>query len=117
MIIITTWEQRHLPGKTMFDLPAVQKAIATLGFDGWLLYDFRGLNLLARRIIGRSNDAMHSRRWFYVIPTTGEPRKLVHQIELHALDALPGSTQKYLRGQELEAGVKNLVTGARKVAM
>jgi Xaa-Pro aminopeptidase len=101
----------------MFDLPAVQKAIATLGFDGWLLYDFRGLNVLARRIIGLSNDAMLSRRWFYFIPTKGEPRKLVHQIEPRALDALPGSTQKYLRWQELEAGVKNLVSGARKVAM
>jgi len=101
----------------MFDLPAVQKAIATLGFDGWLLYDFRGLNVLARRIIGLSSDAMLSRRWFYFVPAKGEPRKLVHLIEPHALDALPGSTQKYLRWQELEAGVKNLVSGARKVAM
>jgi Xaa-Pro aminopeptidase len=101
----------------MFDLTAVQKAIAGLGFDGWLLYDFRGLNVLARRIIGLSNDAMLSRRWFYFIPAKGEPRKLVHQIEPHALDALPGSVQKYLRWQELEAGVKTLVSGARKVAM
>jgi Xaa-Pro dipeptidase len=101
----------------MFDLIAVQKAIAGLGFDGWLLYDFRGLNVLARRVIGLSSDAMLSRRWFYYVPAKGEPRKLVHQIEPHALDALPGSAQKYLRWQELEAGVKSLVSGAGKVAM
>src|SRR5260370_2212785 len=117
MIIITNWGQRHLPGKTMFDLPAVQKAIATMGLDGWLLYDFRGLNVLARRIIGLSNDAMLSRRWFYFVPAQGEPRKLVHQIEPWPADALPGSARKYLRWQELEAGVKSLVSRAGKVAM
>jgi Xaa-Pro aminopeptidase len=101
----------------MFDLTAIQNAIASLGFDGWLLYDFRGLNVLARRIVGISSDAMLSRRWFYFIPAKGEPLKLVHHIEPHALDGLPGPAQKYLRWQELEAGVKNLVAGARKVAM
>jgi Xaa-Pro dipeptidase len=101
----------------MFDLNAVQKAIIGLGFDGWLLYDFRGLNVLARRIIGLSTDSMLSRRWFYFIPAKGEPRKLVHRIEAHALDELPGKAQMYLRWQELEAGVQSLVAGARKVAM
>jgi Xaa-Pro aminopeptidase len=101
----------------MFDLTAVQGALQQLGFDGWLLYDFRGLNVLARRVVGLGNDAMLSRRWFYFIPARGEPRKLVHRIEPHALDALPGGGQMYLRWQELEAGVKALVQGARRVAM
>jgi Xaa-Pro aminopeptidase len=101
----------------MFDLTAIQNAITSLGFDGWLLYDFRGLNVLARRIVGLSDDAMLTRRWFYFVPAKGEPRKLVHQIEPHALDSLPGSAQRYLRWQELEAGVKSLVAGARNVAM
>src|SRR5262245_4590983 len=101
----------------MFDLSAVQAAIQGLGFDGSLLYDFRGLNVLARRIIGLGDEAMLSRRWFYYIPARGEPRKLTHRIEPHALDALPGGQQSYLRWQELEAGVCGLVKGARKVAM
>src|SRR6266851_514321 len=96
----------------MFDLTAIQKAVASLGFDGWLLYDFRGLNVLARRIIELPTDTMLSRRWFYFIPAKGEPRKLVHQIEPHALDSLPGSAQIYLRWQELEAGVHSLVAGS-----
>ncbi len=101
----------------MFDLAAVQAAIQALGADGWLLYDFRGLNVLARRVLDIPNDAILSRRWFYFVPAQGEPRKLVHRIEPGALDALPGQRQIYLRWQELEAGVKALVSGCRRVAM
>jgi Xaa-Pro aminopeptidase len=101
----------------MFDLSAVQKAIGDLGFQAWLLYDFRGLNMLARRVIGLSDEQMLSRRWFYLIPAQGEPRKLVHQIEPHALDYLPGARQIYLRWQELEAGVAQLLLGVRCAAM
>src|SRR6516165_432812 len=101
----------------MFDLPAIQAAIQEQKLDGWLLYDFRGLNLLARRVIGLGNDAMLSRRWFYCIPARGEPKKLVHRIEPHALDALPGPKKEYLRWQELEAGVGELVKGLRRLAM
>jgi Xaa-Pro aminopeptidase len=101
----------------MFDLAAVQSAVRGLGLDGWLLYDFRGLNVLARRVIQLPADAMLSRRWFYFIPARGEPRKLVHRIEPHALDHVPGRHQLYLRWQELEAGVAGLVAGCRRVAM
>lgn len=101
----------------MFDLAAVQAAIQQLGFDGWLLYDFRGLNVLARRVLDMSSDAILSRRWFYYIPARGEPRKLVHQIEPRSLDAYPGSKRIYLRWQELEEGVKSLVAGAKHIAM
>jgi Xaa-Pro dipeptidase len=41
----------------------------------------------------------------------------VHKIEPAALDAFPGSRQIYLRWQELEAGVGQLVAGAKRVAM
>ena len=36
----------------MFDLKSVQAALQQMGIDGWLLYDFRGLNVLARRVAG-----------------------------------------------------------------
>jgi len=101
----------------MFDLNAVQTAVRELGLDGWLLYDFRGLNVLARRVVGLPSDAMLSRRWFYFVPAQGEPRKLVHRIEPHALDLVPGQQQVYLRWQELEAGVARLVSGSKRIAM
>jgi Xaa-Pro aminopeptidase len=93
----------------MLDIAAVQQAIGQLGFDGWLLYDFRGLNVLARRVLAFPENAHLTRRWFYWVPARGEPRKLVHRIEPHALDHLPGPSQLYLKWQELEAGVGDLL--------
>lgn len=101
----------------MFNLPAVQAALQENKLDGWLLYDFRGLNILARRVLGIGADAILSRRWFYLIPAKGEPRKLVHRIEPHAMDHLPGPHKMYLRWQELEAGVGDLVRGVKRLAM
>jgi Xaa-Pro dipeptidase len=101
----------------MFDLASVQASIREAGADGWLLYDFRGLNELARRVLAIPTDGHLTRRWFYFIPATGEPHKLLHRIEPHSLDHVPGSATTYLRWQELEAGVAALVAGRRRVAM
>lgn len=101
----------------MFDLDAVQAALVEMKLDGWLLYDFRGLNVLARRVLGLNPEHILSRRWFYFIPAKGEPRKLVHKIEPAALDAYPGAKSIYLRWQELEQGVAGLVKGSKRVAM
>jgi Xaa-Pro aminopeptidase len=101
----------------MFDLNAIQSAIRTQQLDGWLLYDFRGNNILARRILQFADGSMGSRRCMYFIPATGSPRKLVHRIESGALDHLPGDKTIYLKWQEFEAGVASLISGRRKVAM
>src|SRR5207244_7905409 len=101
--------RKRLLEKRMFDLDRVQAALREDGLDGWLLYDFRGLNVLARRILDMPAEQMLSRRWFYFIPAQGEPRRLVHRIESASLDHVPGSKRVYLRWQELEAGVQALV--------
>jgi Xaa-Pro aminopeptidase len=101
----------------MFDLASVQAALRDQGLDGWLLYDFRGLNVLAQRVVSIAAGAHTTRRWFYFIPATGEPKKLVHRIESGALDACPGEKQVYLRWQTLEEKVLRLVSGARRIAM
>ena len=100
-----------------FDLPAVQTAIREATLDGWLLYDFRGSNPLAGRVLGFPEGGHRTRRWFYFVPAKGEPAKLVHRIESGALDHLPGPKTVYLRWQDLEANVRRLVGGAKRVAM
>jgi len=101
----------------VFDLGAVQVAIRAAGFDGWLLYDFRGTNVLAQRVADLAGKNL-SRRWFYFVPATGEPKKLVHAIEPAALDHLPGGAKTvYRRWQDLESGVGELVIGCKRVAM
>jgi Xaa-Pro aminopeptidase len=101
----------------MFDLVPVQDALKEYGIDAWLLYDFKGSNPLARKILGHDGRKPFSRRFFYLVPAEGEPIKLVHSIESGALDNLPGSKRIYLRWQELEAGVEELVKGRTRVAM
>jgi Xaa-Pro dipeptidase len=101
----------------MFDLVAVQNSLKEFGLDGWLFYDFRGANVLARRVLGLDQKPVGSRRFFYFVPASGQPRKLVHRIETAALDGLPGEKSIYLRWQDLEAGVAGLLQGSRRVAM
>jgi Xaa-Pro aminopeptidase len=101
----------------MFSLDSVQQALRQFGFDGWLLYDFRGSNVLARRVLGMDQMPITSRRFFYCIPATGEPKRLVHRIESGALDHLPGSKSVYLKWQQLESEIAKLVGGMKRVAM
>jgi Xaa-Pro dipeptidase len=101
----------------MLDLAAIQTALRDSHLDGWLLYDFRASNILARRILQFVDGPAGSRRWMYFIPSDGPPRKLVHRIESGALDHLPGDKQVYLKWQEFEAGVASLVAGRARVAM
>jgi len=101
----------------MFDLPAIQAALREFHLDAWLLGDFRGSNLLARRILDLAEKPVTSRRLFYLIPANGPPHKLVHRIETGVLDHLPGKKTIYLRWQELEAGLAAMVKGRPRVAM
>jgi Xaa-Pro aminopeptidase len=97
----------------------VQAALKADGLDGWLLYDFRGLNPVAADVaaVARQGGHLATRRWYYLIPARGEPRGLVHAIEKDSLAHLPGSSDRYAGRDELEAGLRRLLTGTRRVAM
>jgi Xaa-Pro dipeptidase len=101
----------------MLDLSAVRESLAEFGLDGWLLYDFRGGNVLARRVLGLDGKPTGTRRFFFFIPAAGSPKKLVHRIETAALDDLPGEKDVYLPWQELEAKVADMLRGCRRIAM
>ena len=100
-------------------LPAFQRALTEAGVDGWLLYDFRGLNPIAADVTGvlRQGGHLATRRWYYLVPAYGEPRALVHAIEPHSLAHLPGSSQRYAGREQLEAGLRRLLEGVDRVAM
>src|SRR5436189_888329 len=101
------------------DIGAVQAALKADGLDGWLLYDFRGTNAIAADVtaVARRGGHLATRRWYYLIPATGQPRGLVHAIERHVLAHLPGDVALYAGREQLESGLRELVRGVRRVAM
>ena len=101
------------------DVSAVQAALREEGADGWLLYDFRGINPIAVALTGGGQQGGHlaTRRWYYLIPASGEPRALMHAIEPRSLAHLPGTVQYYAGREQLEAGLTQLLAGLKRVAM
>jgi Xaa-Pro dipeptidase len=100
------------------DVPAIQRALAAERLDGWLLYDFHGSNPIAQQLTGLAGGVhMTTRRWYYLIPAAGEPRALVHAIEQHNLDHLPGSRIVYAGRQQLDTGLTALLGRSKRVAM
>jgi Xaa-Pro aminopeptidase len=99
------------------NLEAIQSAIREAGFDGWLFYDHHHRDPLAASILGLDEKAHITRRWYYYVPATGDPRKLVHRIEQGRLDTLPGTKGKYSSWQELAAGLEAMLFDAKRIAM
>jgi Xaa-Pro dipeptidase len=95
----------------------IQEALREEHIDGWLFYNFRGSNVFATRIINLPPHIMQTRRYFYFIPASGTPQKLVHNIEQWNLDSVPGDKTIYVSWQSLREGVKKIVGSAKKVAM
>ena len=58
-----------------------------------------------------------TRRWYYFIPAAGAPRGLVHRIEPHSLDTLPGGKRHYSEWTEQVQEIRRLLAGAHTVAM
>jgi Xaa-Pro dipeptidase len=102
---------------TKFDLAAIQQALRENKIEGWLFYDHHHRDPLAYSILGLDPNAHVTRRWYYFVPATGEPKKLVHRIESFKLDTLPGTKSGYSSWQELESQLQTLLSGATKIAM
>ena len=97
---------------------AIQNAIRDQEtVDGWLFYDFRGSDPLAYRVLLLDPSQHVTRRWYYWIPTTGEPVKLLHRIEPHVLDELPGSSHLYVSWEQQRTALDTLLRGQRCIAM
>jgi Xaa-Pro aminopeptidase len=96
---------------------AIQSLLREAGLDGWLLFDFRGMNPIAGSIAPLPAQAMFSRRWAYWIPAQGEPQWLVHAIELAPFRDWPVQPRSYVRWQELEEQLAAMLGDARRIAM
>ncbi len=94
----------------------IQAALQKEKLDGWLFYDFRGSDILTPRIL-KTERLGGSRRWFYFIPATGEPIKVVHAIEPDQIDVLPGKKLIYREWSLLKSQVKTAIGTRKRIAM
>ncbi|HTZ72698.1 MAG TPA: M24 family metallopeptidase [Candidatus Aquilonibacter sp.] len=101
----------------MADIKAIQAELKANKLDGWLFYDHHRRDPIAAHVLGLNGDLMMTRRWFYLIPAKGEPRKLIHRVESKNLESLPGKTLLYSGWEELHRMLPKLLAGTRTIAM
>ena len=99
------------------NLEAIQTALREQRLDGWLFYDHHHRDPIAYRILGLGDSLHVSRRWYYLIPTEGQPRKLTHRVESGKLASLPGAGDFYSSWQELEDGLRTMLEPYKTLAM
>lgn len=108
----------HLSGGlSAQQLAKIQSALVKARLDGWLFFDFRREDDIAYRVLGLSSDGPRSRAWWCLIPARGDPRKLLHAIEPHALDGVPGSVSTYTSWRTRDRELALLLKGMKRVAM
>ena len=97
-------------------LASVQRVLREAGLDGWLLFDFRGLNPIAGAMLGL--EGMATRRIFALIPASGRPMAITHAIEQGPWRRWPSDwgREVYSSWRSLESHLATLVRGKR-VAM
>jgi Xaa-Pro aminopeptidase len=100
----------------MADIAAIQRELKARKIDGWLFYDFWHRDPIAYRLL-EIPAGIAKRRWFYMIPSSGTPRKLVHKIEAGTLDALPGPKTLYAGGDELMKAMPKILGRGKTIAM
>src|SRR5580700_5446469 len=101
----------------MVDVKAIQAELRATKIDGWLFYDHHRRDPIANIILKLGGNGLASRRWFYFIPSKGEPRKLVHRIEAGMLDSLDGRKYVYSGWEELHKTLPKLLSGSKTIAM
>ena len=99
------------------NLAEIQEALRDRNIDAWLFYDHHHRDPIAYRVLGVPESLMVTRRWYYLVPAKGEPQKMVHRIESHHLDSLPGPKTEYSGWEELEGALKKMLAPYKKIAM
>jgi Xaa-Pro dipeptidase len=99
-------------------LPALHAALDALSerVDGWLLFDFRGINPIMAAVVG--DEVVGSRRAYLFIPRGGEPVALVHAVDAELWRDWPPVWRRivWVRREELSRELAALV-GGKTVAM
>jgi Xaa-Pro dipeptidase len=91
------------------DRAALRAGLERLDADGWLLFDFHGLNPVAARLLPGGN--LTTRRTWAWIPREGPITAIVHRIEMQPWQGFTGTILPFSRHAELEAALRRTVSG------
>lgn len=100
----------------MLNIAEVQEKLAEMKVEGWLLYDFQGLNPIAKKLAGLQGNLL-TRRWFCWIPRTGTPVFLVHQIEKQAFSTMETPFVTFKSWDEMTGRLAEILGAARQICM
>jgi Xaa-Pro aminopeptidase len=100
---------------------SMQQQLAEVAIDGWLLYDFRDSNPLAKSLLGIGANVHLTRRWFLYVPREGKPTLLFNSIEGGNWRNLSAGADlilhPYRSHTDLDAALKSVLVPGTKVAM
>lgn len=98
----------------------LQSVVRVAGLDGWLLYDFRGLNPFPAQLLQLGHGIL-TRRWFLYVPAQGQATLIHHRIEAGSWQqVLPDETiarKVFAAHEQLDDLLRATLNGARRVAM
>lgn len=97
------------------ELEKIQSYLTENDLDGWLMADFHGRNDIAVKMLNLTG--LLTRRFFYFIPSRGNPTAIVHNVEKQQFLDIPGEMVVYSGYKELEEKLGKLLKSGQKIAM
>ena len=94
---------------------SAQEHLRATGVDGWLLYDYRGMNPIFWDTVGAIDNV--TRPCWLWIPSDGDPELLVSYVDQGRFGHLGISTKLFVSRAEMLARLEEMLGGARRVAM
>jgi Xaa-Pro aminopeptidase len=102
------------------NISVLQSMVRAAGLDGWLLYDFRGLNPFPTQVLNLGRGIL-TRRWFLYVPAHGPTTLIHHRIEAGSwLQVFPDETidrKAFASHEQLDEVLRATLKGAQRVAM
>ena len=94
---------------------SAQENLRAEGVDGWLVYDYRGMNPVFRDTVG--DIANLTRPCWLWVPAAGEPRLLLSYVDRGRFDHLGVGSAAFVSRREMVDRLRETLAGARRVAM
>ncbi len=95
----------------------VQNYLQENQIDGWLMFDFKGMNPFVKKTLQLEGDAILSRRWWVWIPAHGQPSLTMHAIEVGSFPDVGIPKSGYSSRTDLTQKLQATLGNAKRIAM